>query len=88
MRTILAAFLMVFSLAAYSAGKDESATGSSKPADPAEAPPAAAPSAAWSHLGFHGGWVAQYDAQPLPVAVRLHHRAVAGDRHRKKPARK
>jgi hypothetical protein len=83
MRILLAASLMVFSLAAFPAGKDESATGSSKPVAQAETPPAA-----WSHLGFHGGWVAQYDDAPPPVAVRLRHRAVAGDRHRKKPAGK
>ena len=84
MRILLAAALMAFSLAAHAEGKDESAaTGSSKPVAPVETPPAA-----WSHLGFHGAWVAQYDDAPPPVAVRLRHRAVAGDRHRKKRAGK
>ena len=82
MRIFLTALIVAFPLAALCAPEEKSSTGRSAQ------PLAEAPAGAWSHLGYHGAWVAPYDSQPLPVAVRLRHRAGGGDRHAKKPARK
>jgi hypothetical protein len=83
MRIVLAVLFTAFSLAAHPAEKDDSTAGSSK-----AAPAVQAQAGAWSHLGYHGGWVSEYESRPLPVAVRLRHRAAASDRQGKKPARK
>ncbi|HZQ72263.1 MAG TPA: hypothetical protein VFB08_05060 [Burkholderiales bacterium] len=82
---LLAAFVLFLPLAARAAAPDEkenaAAGGSTPPAAEARIP-------AWSLLGFHGAWVAEYDVTPPPpVAVRLRHRAAPGDRHRRRPAR-
>jgi len=82
MRIFLAALILAFPLAAHCAPEEKSSTGGSAQA------PAETPAGAWSHLGYHGDWVAQYESQPLPVAVRLRQAAARGDRHAKKRARK
>jgi len=62
MRIALALLLTAFSLAICAAEKDDSTAGSSK-----AAPAAQTQAGAWSHLGYHGGWVSEYESRPLPV---------------------